>query len=127
MHEQVTVPTDSKAFELAEVGDALLDHPSDRAESDDLLAGPLLNDRLDALGAQPVAEANGVVAAVGHDGIGPAAGTTDPTGDRPNRFDQVLGGLDVGDVPCSGDVRERKARPVAHDVVFGAGLAEVHR
>lgn len=56
MRDQMAVPADGEAFELVEVGDGLLDHPSDLAESDDPLAAALRDDRLDPLGAQPVTE-----------------------------------------------------------------------
>ena len=127
VHEQVAVPADCEAFELVEVGDGLFDHPANRAESDDLLASALRNDQLDPFGAQPLAEGGGAVAAVGQDGIGSAARASNPPGDEPNRFDQDLSGLDVGDVPCGGDDRERQARTVAGDVVLGTGPAPVYR
>jgi len=71
MHEQVPVPANGEAFELVKMRDGLLDDPADAAESDDLLAAPLRDDRGDALGVQPFAEGPGVVAAVGEDGVGP--------------------------------------------------------
>ena len=127
MHEQVPVPANGEAFELVKMRDGLLDDPADAAESDDLLAAPLRDDRGDALGVQPFAEGPGVVAAVGEDGVGPAAWSADAPGDRWYGFDQVLGGFDVGHVPCGGEDREGDAGRVAGDLVFGAGTAAVYR
>jgi hypothetical protein len=127
VHEQVAVPANGEAFELVEMRDGLFDDPADAAESDDLLASALWDDRGDALVMQPFPESGCVVAAVGQNGVGPAAGPADTSRDRPDGLNQILGDFDIWGVSAGSEDREQDSGRNAGDVVLRAGTAAVDR
>lgn len=127
MEVEAALPADSEASELVEMADGLLDHPADSPESDDGFVPALRDDRFDSFGAQPIAEAPGVVAAIGEDRIGAVPWMPDSAGNRRDGVHERFSGTDVGDVAAGGDDRERESVAVAGDVVLRSGAAAVYR
>jgi hypothetical protein len=127
VHVRPPLEAHQQAAELVQPGEAALDRPAHAPQAravGRLAAGDLGPDAaLAKLAAMGVV----VIAAVGHQDAGPAAGPPDPAGDGRHGIHQRDQLGDVVAVAAGQADRERDARGVDEEVVLGAGPAAVDR
>jgi hypothetical protein len=115
----------AEPFELVQPGEGTLDHPAHLAQSGTAGDAASCDQRLDAAPPQQAAVPVEVVAPVGIQAPGPAAGAAPQS---PNRRDGVQQRQELGDVvPVAAGERDGKRGSVAVDdqVVLGAGAGAV--
>ena len=118
---------DMEAAELVDPGEAAFDDPAPAAESGAVLGLASGDAGGDAALAEAAAVFLVVVAAVGNEQVGPAAG---PAGAPADGRDTVEQRLELGDVVAVGarqDPGQRDAARVDEEVVLGARTAAVDR
>ncbi len=127
VHVGPPFPADAQASEAVQPREAPLDHPPVGAQSGAMPGSTAGDGGNDAAFADLVAVDVVVVAAVGEERVGLAAGTADAAADRRDRVGQ---GQELGDVvavTAGQQDGERGAVPVGDQMMLRAGPAPVDR
>lgn len=121
------VVADEEASALVEPGEGAFDDPAVMSEPGSVLGLSAGDHGLDSAPTQLTAVAVVVVAAVGNDEVGTAAGSADATSHRRDQVEERDQLSDVVTVPTGQRPRQRGAMAVGQEVVLGARTAPVDR
>ncbi len=129
MDGRIAFIANPKAPEVVQVRKAALDHPALGSQPRAMLGPASGDDGCDATGSQQASVGVEVIAAIGQDSVGSAAGPSAPTPDRSGM--QVIQQRDqLGDVVAiAGRERDGKGdtRPIDQQMVLGAHPGAINR